>query len=48
MSQTFPARQGPVSAVITGPLQAGDVLTITAYSVNASDVSASIIWVEDI
>ena len=29
-------------------MQAGDVLTITAYSVNASDVSASIIWVEDI
>ena len=29
-------------------MQAGDVLTITAYSVNASDVSASTIWVEDI
>jgi len=29
-------------------MQAGDTLTITAYSVNASDVSASIIWVEDI
>jgi hypothetical protein len=29
-------------------LQTGDTLTITAYSVNASDVSASIIWVEDV
>lgn len=29
-------------------LQVGDVLTITAYSANASDVSASIIWVGDI
>jgi len=29
-------------------MQAGDVLTITAYSANASDISASIIWVEDI
>ena len=29
-------------------LQAGDTLTITAYSANASDVSASIIWVEDV
>jgi hypothetical protein len=24
------------------------VLTITAYSVNATDISASIIWVEDV
>jgi hypothetical protein len=29
-------------------MQAGDVLTITAYSAHASDISASIIWVEDI
>lgn len=29
-------------------MQAGDVLTITATSVNASDVSASIIWIEDV
>jgi len=29
-------------------MQAGDVVTITAYSVNASDVSASIVWIEDI
>ena len=29
-------------------MQAGDEITITAYSVNASDISASIAWVEDI
>jgi hypothetical protein len=29
-------------------MQAGDKLTITAYSANTSDISASIIWVEDI
>jgi hypothetical protein len=29
-------------------LQAGDYLTITATSVNASDVAASIVWIEDI
>lgn len=29
-------------------LQAGDTLTITAYSANATDVSAAIIWIEDI
>jgi hypothetical protein len=29
-------------------LQAGDILTVTAYSANASDISASIIWIEDI
>ncbi len=29
-------------------MQAGDTLTITAFSVNASDVSASIVWIEDI
>lgn len=29
-------------------LQAGETLTITAQSVNATDVSASIIWVEDV
>jgi hypothetical protein len=29
-------------------LQAGDTLTITATSVNASDVSASIVWIEDV
>lgn len=29
-------------------MQSGDILTITATSVNASDVSASIIWVEDV
>lgn len=29
-------------------LQAGDTLTITAQSVNATDVSGSIIWVEDV
>ncbi len=29
-------------------LQAGDYLTITATSVNANDVAASIVWVEDI
>lgn len=29
-------------------LQVGDVLTITAYSANASDISASIVWVEDV
>ena len=29
-------------------LQAGDYLTITATSVNANDVAASIVWIEDI
>jgi hypothetical protein len=29
-------------------LQAGDTLTITATSVNASDVSATIVWIEDV
>jgi hypothetical protein len=29
-------------------MQAGDVLTITATSTNASDVSASIVWIEDV
>jgi len=29
-------------------LQAGDTLTITATSANASDVSAAIVWVEDV
>lgn len=29
-------------------LQAGDYLTVTATSVNASDVAASIIWIEDV
>lgn len=29
-------------------LQAGDTLTITAQSVNATDVSASVIWIEDV
>lgn len=29
-------------------LQAGDILTVTAYSANASDISAAIIWIEDI
>ena len=29
-------------------LEETDVLTITAYSANASDVSASVVWVEDI
>lgn len=29
-------------------LQAGDYLTITATSVNANDVTASIVWVEDV
>jgi hypothetical protein len=29
-------------------LQAGDILTVTAYSDNASDISASIVWIEDI
>jgi phosphotransferase system HPr-like phosphotransfer protein len=29
-------------------MQSGDTLTITATSANASDVSASIIWVEDV
>jgi hypothetical protein len=29
-------------------LQAGDYLTITATSTNASDVAASIVWIEDI
>ncbi len=29
-------------------LQAGDYLTITATSVNASDVAASIVWIEDV
>lgn len=29
-------------------LQAGDTLTITATSVNASDVSATLVWIEDV
>jgi len=29
-------------------MQAGDVLTITATSVNVSDVSSTIVWVEDV
>ena len=29
-------------------MQAGDILTVTAYSANANDVSVSIIWIEDI
>lgn len=29
-------------------LQAGDTLTITALSVNTSDISASVVWVEDV
>ncbi len=29
-------------------MQAGDILTITAFSSNASDVSASIVWIEDL
>jgi hypothetical protein len=29
-------------------MQAGDTLTITATSVNASDVSATIVWIEDV
>jgi hypothetical protein len=29
-------------------LQAGDYLTITATSTNASDVAASIVWIEDV
>ena len=29
-------------------LQAGDVLTVTALSVNANDVTATVVWVEDV
>jgi len=52
LSYTFSVQKtGNVTESVTDLalfLQAGDTLTITAQSVNATDVSATIIWIEDV
>jgi len=45
------AKTGNVTESVTDLglfLQAGDVLTVTALSVNANDVTATVVWVEDV
>lgn len=45
------AKTGNATESLTGlsvSLQAGESLTITGTSVNANDITASMVWVEDI